>query len=337
MSLFSNSVTVEYKDRVWEIDLSPGEHVDRGASSIALDLQAALNLSRPPVGLCLRASPGEDAVVFPLSVLIACPSYITTAFRGRSWVPLLEGGEEDEPWAPPPSEPAFLSPVDVASTGEFPPRGSSPLKIGVPDQDLSMLVGCGSNASPSEGWGRPLTAPPGDRTRGVQRPRPGRREGLGRPLSATPSDKWFGSHCVRPGVNDGFARPAWAPSPSRGNSAGSSFARGPSSPNGFRFNDWRGQRREFGGPQSAPSQSRPAGGRSSSRQEKISSNLSLNSSMLSKLLAERRNHTASVDGGHRTTRQDDRETPRIVTGRGRQDRSLETGSRVGNTSNHFWV
>lgn len=234
MSLNTN-VSVQYKDRVWEIELYSQANVARDASSIAFDLQAALNLSRVPVGLSLRVGPGADAVVCPLSVLIACPSYIATAFRGMSWVPLLEGGGEDDLLTtttadqPPPVPPRD---GETAARVFPPPPGSSPLKVTVPEPNVSMLVNCESTASPSEGWGRPLTAPPGDRTRGVPRPRPGRREGLGRPMSATPSDKFYGMRRIRPGRSESFGRPASAVPGDR--SLSRSPAWGLSSPCGFR-------------------------------------------------------------------------------------------------------
>ena len=85
-----NAVSVRYKDRMWEIDLNLAKtgggagDASGEASSIAFDLQAALNLSKPPVGLQLHVAPGAQAVVCPLSVLVACPSYIATTFQGEN-------------------------------------------------------------------------------------------------------------------------------------------------------------------------------------------------------------------------------------------------------------
>lgn len=80
-------VYVHYKDRTSEIKLNfagNSAHRDMDTSSLALELQAALNLDTPPVGLRLRVAPGTEAVVCPLSVLIACPSYIATTFQGET-------------------------------------------------------------------------------------------------------------------------------------------------------------------------------------------------------------------------------------------------------------
>lgn len=225
-----DKVSVQYKDRVWEIDLNSlsTTMVARETSLLALQLQAALNLSRPPVGLSLRVAPGEEAVVCPLSVLIVCPSYISTIFPGISWTPLLEGGGPDD-LPPPPTHThrnsSVRPPAPVPGNLGVPRPGSttvtkgatvpllrpgSPLKVLVPDQDFSAWGTFGSTASPSEGWGRPLTAPPGNQTGGVSRPRPSRREGLGRPMSATPSDKSFGIRRMRPGKREGHGRPVSA-------------------------------------------------------------------------------------------------------------------------------
>lgn len=223
-------VSVQYKDRVWDIDINSlsTTTVARDTSLLALQLQAALNLSRPPVGLSLRVAPGEEAVVCPLSVLIVCPSHISTIFPGMSWTPLLEGGGPDDlpsppththqqsPVRPPPAAPSNLEVPRPGSTtttngATVPlPRPGSPLKVLVPDQDFSAWGTFGSTASPSEGWGRPLTAPPGNQTGGVSRPRPSRREGLGRPMSATPSDKSSGIRRMRPGKREGHGRPVSA-------------------------------------------------------------------------------------------------------------------------------
>lgn len=74
-------ISVQYKDR--EVKLNTAHHGDMGTASLAMELQAALNLSAPPVGLRLRVAPGAEAVVCPLSVLIACPSYIASTFQGK--------------------------------------------------------------------------------------------------------------------------------------------------------------------------------------------------------------------------------------------------------------
>lgn len=88
-----NAVSVRYKDRMWEIDLNSAKTGGHEASSLAFDLQAALNLASPPVGLQLHVAPGAEAVVCPLSVLVACPSYIATTFQGESkFVPQARGG-----------------------------------------------------------------------------------------------------------------------------------------------------------------------------------------------------------------------------------------------------
>lgn len=205
-----NTVTVQYKDRVWEIELNSETGIGRDTSSIACDLQAALNLSRPPVGLRLQVPPGTDPVLCPLSVLVVCPTVIASTFQGMSWVPMLEGGEDEESVdddlpSPPPTDDAVRHEATIGSP--LPPPLGSPLKVTVPDQDLSLLVNAGSTASPAEGYGRPLTAPAGDRTRGRPRPRPSRREGQGRPSSATPSDKSFGMRQLRPGKSEGYGRP----------------------------------------------------------------------------------------------------------------------------------
>lgn len=92
----------------------------------------------------------------------------------------------------------------------------SPLREAIVGGELS-LPSDGTSAdesSPktdvSEGRGRPLTAPPSDKTRGVQRFRPARREGHGRPLSAIPSDKLHGGRRLRPTRREGSGRPASA-------------------------------------------------------------------------------------------------------------------------------
>lgn len=80
------AVSVHYKDRMSEIRLNLAgniAHHDQEVVSLALNLQAALNLATPPVGLRLRVAPGTEAVVCPLSVLVACPSYIATTFQGE--------------------------------------------------------------------------------------------------------------------------------------------------------------------------------------------------------------------------------------------------------------
>lgn len=151
-----------------------------------------------------------------------------------SWFPLLDGAtdEGDEPHCaaasptPTPTQPPRGSPTEDSL---LPPPLGSPL-----GHDLSFLATSGSAASPSEGCGRPLTAPPGDRTRGgMSRQRPGRREGLGRPASATPSDKSSGMRRFRPGKREGFGRPVTAlPSDHSGGSGCSPGGWG--SPHGFR-------------------------------------------------------------------------------------------------------
>ncbi|CAB1098611.1 unnamed protein product [Ectocarpus sp. CCAP 1310/34] len=205
-------VSVHYRDRAWDIKLNSAVNtacLERDTATLALELQAALNLSTPPVGLRLRVAPGAQAVICPLSAVIACPSYIATAYQGMSWFPLLEGGGDDHQEAPPnapPATPQTQLPAPPSDDPLLPPPLGSPL-----EHELSFLAtGGGSTASPSEGCGRPLTAPPGDRTRGMTRPRPGRREGLGRPMSATPSDKSFGMRWIRPGKSEGFGRPVTA-------------------------------------------------------------------------------------------------------------------------------
>ena len=91
------AVSVRYKDRMWEIDLNSAKTGGREASSIAFDLQAALNLARPPVGLQLHVAPGAEAVVCPLSVLVACPSYIASTFQGEhKFIPQTRGKKIDE-------------------------------------------------------------------------------------------------------------------------------------------------------------------------------------------------------------------------------------------------
>lgn len=80
------AISVHYKDRMSEIKLNLAgnvAHRDKEVISLALNLQAALNLATPPVGLRLRVAPGTEAVVCPLSVLVACPSYIATTFQGE--------------------------------------------------------------------------------------------------------------------------------------------------------------------------------------------------------------------------------------------------------------
>lgn len=80
------TVSVHYKDRMSEIKLNLAgntAHRDQEVVSLALNLQAALNLATPPIGLRLRVAPGTEAVVCPLSVLVACPSYIATTFQGE--------------------------------------------------------------------------------------------------------------------------------------------------------------------------------------------------------------------------------------------------------------
>lgn len=88
MELEGATVSVHYKDRMSEIKLNLAGNVDvayrdQEVVSLALNLQAALNLATPPIGLRLRVAPGTEAVVCPLSVLVACPSYIATTFQGE--------------------------------------------------------------------------------------------------------------------------------------------------------------------------------------------------------------------------------------------------------------
>eukprot|EP00752_Nemacystus_decipiens_P012676 g11229.t1 len=241
------AVSVHYKDRMSEIRLNfdlTGNmaHRHQEVVSLALNLQAALNLATPPVGLRLRVAPGGEAVVCPLSVLVACPSYIATTFQGMSWFPLLEGGDDDiqtNNTPPTAAAGAAASPAASPAASIRPPEPPAqdpllPPPLGSPlEHDLSFLT-AGSAASPAEGCGRPLTAPPGDRSLGRSRPRPGRREGLGRPLSATPSDKSFGMRRLRPAKSEGFGRPVTA-LPSDHSGSGSPAWGG--SPHGFRCED----------------------------------------------------------------------------------------------------
>lgn len=136
-----NTLKIQYKDRIWEIDLdSDATAVARDAASLAVELQAALNLSRPPVGLSRRAAPGADAVVCPLCMLVACPSYITTTFQGMSCVPLFEGGGPDDP---PPAgtrmdksssvlPPALHSNLELRNNESSLTNGAAPLHPGSP-------------------------------------------------------------------------------------------------------------------------------------------------------------------------------------------------------------
>lgn len=153
-----------------------------------------------------------------------------------SWFPLLEGGDATAAYnANTPTAPAATT--TAAATRPPDPPSQDPLlppPLGSPlEHDLSFLA-TASAASPAEGCGRPLTAPPGDRSLGRSRPRPGRREGLGRPLSATPSDKSFGMRRLRPGKSEGFGRPVTA-LPSDHSGSGSPAWGG--SPHGFRCED----------------------------------------------------------------------------------------------------
>lgn len=219
-------VSVQYEDRSWEVALQPESNMLSEVSSIALDLQAALNLSTPPVGLRLRGATDTDAVVCPLSMLAACPSYIATKFQGMSWVPIMKQDDEGSTEAK----------DDESNMPPLPTQLGSPIG----ELEISPLEHCGSTASPSEGWGRPLTAPSGDQGRGIMlRQRPSRREGLGRPLSATPSDKSRGMHRIRPAKSEGFTRPSTALL-----SANSSF----SSPHGFRCDETSEEIRPFTAP-----------------------------------------------------------------------------------------
>lgn len=247
-----NMISVHYKDRVWEIDLnSYSTMVPCDISSLAFELQVALNLSRLPVGLSLRVAPGEDPVVCPLSVLIVCPSQISTTFQGMSWTPLFQGGGPDDP--PPPATAVYQHPCHgppIAPDPDPDPdpdlgqlainmidggiqlRPGSPLKLVVPDQIFPLWGTLGSTVSPSEGCGRPLTAPPSDQHCGVSPSRPSRGEGLGRPISATPSDKSFGMGRFRPGRTECFKRPVSA-QPSDHSGSSGSHAWGFRSPSGF--------------------------------------------------------------------------------------------------------
>ncbi|CAM9265164.1 unnamed protein product [Ascophyllum nodosum] len=236
----TETVSVQYEDREWDIALQSETNMFCEASSIAVDVQAALNLAKPPVGLRLRVAEGADAIVCPMSVLLACPSYIAKTFQGMSWVPLMEGEDntgvinDDVNVLPPPPPPADSPiPPPTADSHMPPPPADSPMPppLRSPiEPDIPFLELCGSTASPSEGRGRPLTAPPSDRGRFMLRPRPGKREGHGRPLSATPSDKSFGMRRIRPAKREGFGRPLTAlPSDHSGCGIGCS-----SSPHGFR-------------------------------------------------------------------------------------------------------
>lgn len=148
---------------------------------------------------------------------------------GMSWFPLLEGGGDDDHQDAPPNAPPATSQTQLPGPSSddplLPPPLGSPL-----DHELSFLSTGGFTASPSEGCGRPLTAPPGDRTPGMTRPRPGRREGLGRPMSATPSDKSFGMRRMRPGKSEGFGRPVTALPSDHSRSGSPAWG----SPHGFR-------------------------------------------------------------------------------------------------------
>lgn len=148
-----------------------------------------------------------------------------------SWFPLLEGVDDDgAEMDNTPAAAVTSSPESPTQDPLLPPPLGSPI-----EHDLSFLAtGTGSDASPAEECGRPLTAPPGDRSLGRSRPRPGRREGLGRPLSATPSDKSFGMRRLRPGKSEGFGRPVTA-LPSDHSGSGSPAWGG--SPHGFRCED----------------------------------------------------------------------------------------------------
>ncbi|CAM9187949.1 unnamed protein product, partial [Choristocarpus tenellus] len=195
-------VSVQYNDQQIDVALSDTCAARRSPHmslpTLAFSLQAALNLGQPPVALNLNVAQGEDAVVCPLSVLVACPTFVTNTFKGRSWGLIFQHGGEgwDGPQTP-------IEPQAVVST-------SPSVENTVPNVDEVPLVGGEPTASPSEGRGRPLTAPPRDRTLGVARPRPGRREGQGRPMSATPSDKSFGMRRFRPSKTEGCGRPMTA-------------------------------------------------------------------------------------------------------------------------------
>lgn len=86
MDFEGSAISVHYKDRMSEIKLNLAgsvAHRDEEVLALALNLQAALNLATPPVGLRLRVAPGTQAVMCPLSVLVACPAYIAATFQGR--------------------------------------------------------------------------------------------------------------------------------------------------------------------------------------------------------------------------------------------------------------
>lgn len=144
-----------------------------------------------------------------------------------SWFPLVEGeDDEDAEVDNAPAATATTQPPEPPTREPLlPPPLGSPL-----EHDLSFLATSGSAASPSDGCSRPLTAPPCGRTRGMG-PRPG-KEGFGRPMSATPSDKSCGMRRFRPGKSEGFGRPVTA-LPSDHSGSGSP-AWGLGSPHGFR-------------------------------------------------------------------------------------------------------
>lgn len=145
-----------------------------------------------------------------------------------SWFPLVEGGDDEGAEADSTFAAASQLPEPPTREPLLPPPLGSPL-----EHDLSFLATCDSVGSPSDVYSRPFTAPAGDCTRGV-RPYPG-KEGFGRPMSATPSDKSCGMRRFRPGKSEGFGRPVTA-LPSDHSGSGSP-AWGLGSPHGFRCED----------------------------------------------------------------------------------------------------
>lgn len=145
-----------------------------------------------------------------------------------SWFPLVEGGGDEGAEA----DSVLAAAAAAAQLPEPPTREPLlPPPLGSPlEHELSFLATDGSAGSPSDVYSRPFTAPAGDCTRGM-RPRAG-KEGFGRPMSATPSDKSCGMRRFRPGKSEGFGRPVTA-LPSDHSGSGSP-AWGLGSPHGFR-------------------------------------------------------------------------------------------------------
>lgn len=86
MEVEEAAILVHYQNRMSEVRLNfTGNvaHHDKEVVSLALSLQAALNLATPPVGLRLRVVQGTEAVVCPLRLLVTCPAYIATTFQGK--------------------------------------------------------------------------------------------------------------------------------------------------------------------------------------------------------------------------------------------------------------